>query len=97
MDLFDGPDDFLEEAEEGPAVPADVAGVVSRLKDDNLAEVTKALEEIAARELAPLQDAVAGVLLRPEACEDRNLVEAVLSFLATHGDGRCVRTMELVM
>jgi hypothetical protein len=94
MNLFDGPDDFLDDSDDSDAVPADVAGLLAGLRSDELAQVQAALAEITVQELAAVQDEVAQLLLNKAWCADVALADQVLAFLAKHGDGRCVRPME---
>lgn len=94
MDLLDGPDDFLDTDTDVSQVPADVAGLLQRLQSDSLDDVAIAVTEIAAERLAAVQDDVARLLLAAKWCAESGLVDAILDYLAEHGDGRCVRPME---
>ncbi len=73
---------------------ADATAILARLQSDAIEMALAAVDEIAARPLPELQDAVAALLRDRFDALDRDAVERVLVCLDTIGDGRLVRPME---
>ena len=94
MDLFDGPDDFLDGGGAEDAVPADIQPLLDQLQHESKTERTAAVSSIHEAGLAALQDRVCAALHEQSNAKDAAFVDAVLAYLDEHGDGRCVRPME---
>lgn len=97
MDLFDGPDDFLQDADDAPVVPPELAPLLADLHATDSRRQLAAIAEIQKQGHAQLQEHVARALLANAEGLGFDGVTAALDCLDALGDGRCVRTMEAVL